>query len=329
VASQGYRDWLNAGRPYTLIRPAKAVQAALQGYGLTVYDYPNDAHLKANTPEDHTPFSVTGWPGTNRRWNARALDVMPRKDKAGNVTAAARKENADIARQLIRDRDGGHPGAMWIKYLNWTDEGGTCRQERWTDASNPLKRTTRSSTDKGHIHISGRSDVDNDDRADDYDPIARMAGQTTGDEMSENASRQVAAMFDMQDGVVLFTDGSGTRDPQQFGVPIVRAIKDIAATVDAVAAAATADEQRDKAALAAINSLVAAFQATGGSIDAAPIVAAVNAVREQTHADMVLLQQQLTESRNREVALQQELARVRAAAEANLSPAERADLPST
>lgn len=177
MASQGYRDWLSAGRPYTLIRPAKAVQRAIRAYGITVYDYPNDAHLKAEMPEDHTPFSVTGWPGTNRRWNARALDVMPRSG-----SAAHRKENADIARQLIRDRDAGHPGVMWIKYLNWTAEDGTCRQERWTDAGAPLKRTTRSSSDRGHIHISGRSDVDDDDRADGYDPIARMRGNLAGEE---------------------------------------------------------------------------------------------------------------------------------------------------
>ena len=173
MASQGYRDWLNAGAPYTLIRPAKAVQATLRGYGLTVYDYPNAAHLEAATPEDHTPFSVTGWPGQNKRWKARALDVMPRK---GVSAAQANKENADIARQLIRDRDAGYPGVMWIKYLNWTDERGTCQQERWTDSANPLRRTTRSSSDRGHVHISGRSDADDDDRADTYDPIARMKG---------------------------------------------------------------------------------------------------------------------------------------------------------
>lgn len=166
MASQGYRDWLNAGRPYTLIRPAKAIQATLRGYGLTVYDYPNDDHLQADTPQDHTPFSVTGYPGSNARWNARALDVMPRGD-----SYAARAENADIARQFIADRNAGHPGVMWIKYLNWTDEKGVCRQERWTP-----NHETRSSTDKGHIHISGRSDVDNDSRADGYDPIARMDG---------------------------------------------------------------------------------------------------------------------------------------------------------
>jgi hypothetical protein len=134
----------------------------------------NDEHLKAATPEDHTPFSVTGWPGPNKRWRARGVDVMPRSG-----SYAHRKENADIARQLIRDRDAGVDGAMWIKYINWTDENGTCRQERWMNAAAPLQRTTRSSTDKGHIHISGRSDVDDDARADTYDPIRRMAGVTT------------------------------------------------------------------------------------------------------------------------------------------------------
>lgn len=174
MASQGYRDWVKAGKPYTLIRPAKAVQATLRGYGLTVYDYPNDAHLQANTPEDHTPFSVTGWPSTNKRWKARALDVMPRSDSLTHRT-----ESANIARQLIRDRDAGYAGVMWIKYINWTDEKGVCNQERWTDAGQPNKRTTRSSTDKGHIHISGRSDADDDDRADDYDPLRRAAGIDT------------------------------------------------------------------------------------------------------------------------------------------------------
>lgn len=171
MPSQGYYDWIDAGRPYTLIRPAAAIVAILRGHGLTVYHYPNDAHLKATVPEDHTPFSVTGWPGMNRRWFARGVDVMPRSGSDAHL-----KESADIARQLIKDRDAGHPGVMWIKYLNWTDEHGVCRQERWTDALHPFYRTTRLSGDRDHIHISGRSDADTDDRADTYDPIARMNG---------------------------------------------------------------------------------------------------------------------------------------------------------
>lgn len=174
MASQAYYAWIGAGRPYTLIRPAKAVQRTIRTYGITVYDYPDDSHLKANTPEDHTPFSVTGWPGANKKYNARGLDVMPR---SGSL--AHRRENADIARQLIKDRDAGHQGVAWIKYINWTDEDGVCRQERWTDPANPNRRTTRSSSDKGHIHISGRSDMDAYVGADGYDPIRRMAGVDT------------------------------------------------------------------------------------------------------------------------------------------------------
>jgi hypothetical protein len=168
MASSAYYEWLRAGRPYTLIRPAAAVQRNLRAHGLTVYDYPDDSHLQASTPQDHTPFSATGYPGANKRWNARGLDVMPRSD-----SYAHRKENADIARQLIRDRDAGVPGVMWIKYINWTDENGVCRQERWTSAD-PMRRTTVSSSDRGHIHISGRSDADTDTRADGYDPYARL-----------------------------------------------------------------------------------------------------------------------------------------------------------
>jgi hypothetical protein len=179
VASSGYYEWIAAGRPYTLIRPATALVTNLRHHGLVVYHYPNDDHLKAPTPQDHTPYSVTGWPGANRRWLARGVDVMPRDD-----SPAARKENADIARQLIRDRNASVPGVMWIKYINWTDEQGICRQERWTP-----NHTTVSSIDKGHIHISGRSDVDDDARADTYDPIARMTG-TDGD-MDSNQSQQL------------------------------------------------------------------------------------------------------------------------------------------
>lgn len=164
MASQGYRDWLAAGEPYALIRPAAALQRVLRGHGLTVYDYPNQAHLEANPPEDHTPFSATGWPAANARWRARALDIMPRND-----TAAGRVENAAIARRLIADRDAGVPGVAWIKYINWTDEAGVCRQERWTPS-----HTSRSSTDRGHVHISGRSDVDDDARADTYDPLEEV-----------------------------------------------------------------------------------------------------------------------------------------------------------
>lgn len=210
MVSQGYRDWLNAGKPYTLIRPARALQNIVRVYGITVWDYPNTEHQKADRPEDHTPYSVTGWPGGNRRWNARGLDIMPRSGSAAHV-----RENANIARQLIRDRDAGVPGAMWIKYLNWTDEAGVCRQERWSD-----RRSTVSSSDRGHIHISGRSDADGDARADTYDPIARMRGLAgvTVAGATWNDAQKADAVFNNRPTAPLDTDGTidGSGNIQEF-----------------------------------------------------------------------------------------------------------------
>jgi len=156
VASSGFRDWIAAGSPYTLIPPARALQRTLRARGFTVWDYPDYAHQIDEPPEDHTPYSVTGWPGTNARWNARALDIMPKgSTAAARASWAARHELANLARRIIADKTAGRPGTEWIKYLNWTDEGGVCRQERWTPS-----HETRSSTDREHIHISGRSDAD-------------------------------------------------------------------------------------------------------------------------------------------------------------------------
>jgi len=167
MASQGYYEWVAAGRPYALIRPVAKTQANIRRHGITVYDYPDESHLKADPPEDHTSFSETGWPGPNARWKARGIDIMPRAD-----TEEARDENTAIAIQMIHDRDTGYPGAQWIKYINYTDDDGKCWHVKWQ----PNKVVT-SSTDSGHVHASGRSDVDNDTRADDYDPVARMNGE--------------------------------------------------------------------------------------------------------------------------------------------------------
>jgi hypothetical protein len=246
MVSQGYTDWLNAGRPYNLIRPARALVTALQAYGLTVYHYPDAAHLAASRPEDHTPFSVTGWPGANKRWNARGVDVMPRSG-----SAAALRENADIARQLIRDRNAGVPGVAWIKYINWTDEQGVTRQERWMP-----NHTTVTSGDKGHVHISGRSDVDTDDRADGYDPIARMNGAT--------------GMALTLDYVHIGPDGQ----PVSLGTAIARLYNESFAT-RATLAAIAAKVDIDAAELAAIQASAQAGAAAALAANQEQLIAAI------------------------------------------------------
>lgn len=163
MASQGYYDWLAAGKPYTLARPALDMVNVLRAAGYTVYHYPDDAHLIAVPPQDHTPFSATGWPIPSARWVGHALDVMP--------TPGA-PALPGLARQIISDTDRKVPGTGWIKYLNWTDEAGVCRHENWQNLDRT--RVTTSSTDKGHIHISARSDMDT------WDGVARSGYSPVG-----------------------------------------------------------------------------------------------------------------------------------------------------
>jgi hypothetical protein len=169
MASQAYYDWKAAGEPYTRARPTLEFLQMLRGHGYTVYDYPDIDHLTAEPPEDHTPFSATGWPIASKRWVGHAVDVMP------PAVSSALPTLPNLARQIIKDKDAKVHGTEWIKYMNWTDEDGICRKERWwLDGS----RTTTSSTDKGHVHISGRSDMDTSDvvSASGWDPVARLRG---------------------------------------------------------------------------------------------------------------------------------------------------------
>jgi hypothetical protein len=161
MASTAYYQWVDAGKPYKQSKPTEHAWNVVRGHGYTVYHYPNDDHLKAVPPEDHTPFSATGWPITSKRWVSHAIDIMP---GGGPVALPA------LARQIIADKDAEVPGTKWIKYINWTDENGNCWQTSWR----PNKQTVKS-TDKGHIHLSGRSDMDTSMEVTDsgWDPVER------------------------------------------------------------------------------------------------------------------------------------------------------------
>lgn len=184
MANQWYNPWVRAGKPYRLCRPGDALRGNIAAHGIIVYHYPNDDHLLANNPQDHTPYSVTKWPvgGSGIDGVGRAIDVMPRSSSYEH-----RKENADIARRLIRDRDARDPRVMSIKYLNWTDENGTCRQENWKSGT----RQTYPSSDAGHIHVSFRSDMDNSTAMDNYDPLVEDS------DMDANQSRMLECVFYM------------------------------------------------------------------------------------------------------------------------------------
>lgn len=178
MASQGYRDWIAARYPYVLARPLADTRANLLRHGLVVYHYPDAVHQQAVPPEDHCPYSATGWPVPSKRWVGHAIDIMPR-----DSSLAARIENAAIARQMIFDKDAGYPAAQWIKYLNWTDEAGICRHVAWQP-----NKTVTTSTDRGHVHASSRSDMDTWAGAAGYDPYLRMDMAITDADAAKIAS---------------------------------------------------------------------------------------------------------------------------------------------
>lgn len=104
-------------------------------------------------------------------------------------------------------------------------------------------------------------------------------------------------------------------DPVQFDFPwnqqardgFANPLRQMAAKLDALLAAAAADETRDLAAVAAINSLVAAVQGGGAVLEAEPIIAAIQAVRAQTHAEVVALQEEPAAARAENLALSEAL----------------------
>lgn len=153
----GYQDWLRAGRPWNTAQPIAELSRVLRTAGYTVYVLGDDSHLKSGTPEDHAPFSATGWPVASPRWWVHACDIMP---GGGPLTLA------QLGAQLAKDKDAGV--APWIKYMNWTPQGQGCQHWSWEPG-----RNIKPSSDTGHIHLSIRSDATHSS-INGYDPIARF-----------------------------------------------------------------------------------------------------------------------------------------------------------
>lgn len=156
----GLKYWRAHGSPWRPAHPIGQLANLLGGYGYTVGTIGNESHLQHNPPEDHTPFSATGWPHPALYGVVFACDIMPptRHDSPGL---------AQLGAQLFDDRVNDRPGARWIKYMNWTPVGGSCVHDSWTP-----NHARRASSDKGHIHLSGRTDCADLVLPPGYDPVA-------------------------------------------------------------------------------------------------------------------------------------------------------------
>lgn len=163
AARRGYAYWRAHGRPWRLALPINHLVQRLRGYGYEVGTLGNDAHLTHNPPEDHTPYSATGWPIGAAFGIVWACDIMAPKAGSGLPSLA------ELGAQLYADRMAADPGAGWIKYMNWTGADKRCVHDSWKP-----QHQREPSGDKGHIHISGRTDCGTYALAAGYDPIARI-----------------------------------------------------------------------------------------------------------------------------------------------------------
>jgi hypothetical protein len=175
MASPAYYSWVAAGRPWKFARPITAVGDRLRAHGYTVYYQGNDAHLQKATPEDHTPFSATGWPGGSPYPYCMAMDIMPPAAGAkSDLTGQPLPSLQQLAAQLRADKIAGLPAVGFVKYINWEPEGnntGPCYHDSWMPGYARI-----SSADRGHIHVSARTDYYLSGASDDYDLVARVMG---------------------------------------------------------------------------------------------------------------------------------------------------------
>lgn len=142
MATQAYYDWVSAGRPWRKATPVVEYQAAFirAGWPLTSLGTLGDAaHLTADRPQDHTPFSVTGWPDPNPYPYVLAFDAGHLPDQGFDMAPVA-------ARWLQDAGDGKTP---WVKYIVWRGQIFDVRRD-WAPAG--------ASGHYDHAHVSFRTD---------------------------------------------------------------------------------------------------------------------------------------------------------------------------
>lgn len=142
--------WRADGAPWEPAPWILAFERMAKTYGFIVYVIGDESHLSADPPEDHTPYSATGWPGSNPYPFVLACDIMPNTNRN---TPGGTINLGQLGAQIEADRQANKPGAVAIKYINWTETDGQCVHDSWEPGF-----AERASSDTGHIHISVRTD---------------------------------------------------------------------------------------------------------------------------------------------------------------------------
>jgi hypothetical protein len=243
MTSRQHQLWISRGKPFRLARPLTALRDVLRAAGYTVYDIGNTAHLDAQPPEDHTPYSETGWPTNPAPYGVGcAIDVMPPPAGSGLPSLQV------LGKRLFDDRQAGRAG--FIKYMNWGPvDDRHAVQDRWKP-----DHVRGSSSDTGHAHISSRTDVVDSAAWDGYNPLITGGFTMADSELINNAERGITALVALTDPIAFehpWNDqaAKGYRNPL---VQILAALKDLKATPTPVVV------RLDDAQLPALAKLVAA-----------------------------------------------------------------------
>jgi hypothetical protein len=143
MASQGYYDWVAAGRPLEPCQPVRDLVARLKvAYPAQANEfswYADETHYTAEPPQDHTPYSATGWPWPSPRWVVFATDVMHRPLIGADC-------NVLFPYWLAEAKAGRMP---WLKYMIW-------QAKRYDVRNNWVPVAAVGHFD--HIHLSVRTD---------------------------------------------------------------------------------------------------------------------------------------------------------------------------
>lgn len=145
MAVAAFSRWESLGRPLEPAQPVRemvqALKAAFPLAAGTFSWYADASHYEAGVPEDHTPYSYTGWPLPNPEWFVFATDVMHQPDLGVDC-------NVLFDYWIGEARTGRIPS---LKYLIWQGQRYDVR------AATPWEPTpTLGHFD--HIHLSFRTD---------------------------------------------------------------------------------------------------------------------------------------------------------------------------
>lgn len=145
MAVAAFYTWERLGRPLTPAQPIrefveKCRVAFPKAAAQNLFSwYADAAHYEDSYPEDHTPFSVTGWPVANPQWWVCATDVMHRPELGVDCAVL-------VPYWLAEARGGRMP---WLKYVIWQAKRYDVRNG-WVPVG--------SSGHFDHAHLSGRTD---------------------------------------------------------------------------------------------------------------------------------------------------------------------------